>query len=261
MKGFGDVEHSVEKDLTLRHWECKNMRILRSLFRYRESKTVYKLGCWVLKVLPLPRWVTIKTPYGIVIHPKDFRLFSMVLDLVEPEIQNIFEEWIKEADVFVDVGAAVGWYILKAHKLNAEAIKIAIEPDPVAFNVLKANLAINGIPEYYVKVLDTACSDKEEEIEIRVCVPPSRMRKAFAKPLDTIFKELKVKLSRKSLILIDVEGAGVKVVQGCINVLSMSRPRIIIELHKGEENVEQILKTLGYTVNKPSKHFIVAEAL
>ena len=127
------------------------MRILRSMFRYRESRIIYKLGYWILKVLPLPRWVAIKTPYGIVIHPKDFRLFSMVLDLVEPEIQNTFEEWIKEADVFIDVGAATGWYILKAHKLNPKAIKITIEPDPITFNVLKANLAINRVSAYFVK--------------------------------------------------------------------------------------------------------------
>jgi len=235
------------------------MKSLRSMFKYRESKVIYKIGCFILKILPLPKWVAIKTPYGVIIHPKDFRLFSMVLDLVEPDIQDIFEEWIKEADVFIDIGAAIGWYILKAHKLNPKAIKIAIEPDPVAFSVLKANLAINGIPEYFVKTLNIACSDKEEEIEIITCVPSSA-KKALAKPLDIVLRDLKVKLTRKSLILIDVEGAGEKVIRGGLNILSKVQPRIIMELHRGEENVEKLLSRLGYTMIKPSKHFMIAEA-
>ena len=72
------------------------MKFLRSMFRYRESKVVYGLGLWILKVLPIPTWVTVKTPYGIVIHPKDFRLFSMILDLVEPEIQDTFENGLEK---------------------------------------------------------------------------------------------------------------------------------------------------------------------
>ena len=83
----------------------------------------------------------------------------------EPVQTSNLEKVIKEADVFIDVGVAVGHYVIKVHKLNAQAIKIAIEPDFIAFNVLKANLAINGIPSDRVKVLNIACSDKEEEIE------------------------------------------------------------------------------------------------
>jgi len=260
MKGYEYAKHSAQKGSSCKSAkECEDMKFLRSIFRYRESKIVYRLGCWILRILPIPKWVTIKTPYGVIIHPKDFRLFSMALDLVEPEIQNTFEKWIREADVFIDVGAAVGYYVLKAHKLNPQAIKIAIEPDFIAFNVLKANLAINGILDNQVKVLNIACSDKEEETEINTCVPPYQTKKVPAKPLVEILENLKIELSRKSVLLIDVEGAGVKVIQGSINFLSMSRPKVIMELHEGKERgVQKILKSLGYNINKPSKHFIIA---
>lgn len=234
------------------------MKFLRPIFKYKESKMVYKLGRWMLKVIPMPAWITIKTPYGVVIHPKGFRLFSLIFDVVEPEIQNTFEEWIREADIFIDIGAAVGYYVLKAHKLNPRAIKMAIEPDPIAFNVLKTNLAINGILDNRVKILNVACSNKEKEVEIKTCVPPSRTMKAFARPLDRILEELKIKLSRKGILLIDVEGAGMKVIRGGINTLRSSRPKIIMEIHKGEEKVQETLKSLGYTINMPSKYFIIA---
>lgn len=47
---------------------------------------------------------------------------------------------------------------------------------------------------------------------------------------------------------------------GGADTLRRSRPRLIIELHKGEENVECILKKFGYKVAKPSKYFIIAHS-
>jgi len=129
----------------------------------------------------------------------------------------------------------------------------------MAFSVLKANLAINGVLEEHVKTLDVACSDIEEEIEVRTCVPPYRTMKAIAKPLDRILEELGVELSRRSVIIMDVEGAGIKVLKGSIDTLSKSRPRIIMELHKGEEKAQELLESLGYVITKPSDHFIVAK--
>ncbi|MCY0867651.1 MAG: FkbM family methyltransferase [Desulfurococcus sp.] len=234
------------------------MKFLRRYFKYRDSKLAYKLGEYLLRALPLPKWVVVRTRYGYLLFPKDFRIFSMTLDLIEPEIQDTLEAWLKEADVFIDIGAAEGYYILKAHKLNPHAVKIAIEPDPVAFSILKANLAINSILKDSVIVLDVACADEEKKVAIASCLSNTQTER-LAKPLDKILEELKIELSKRSLILIDVEGAGEKVVLGGINTLKRFHPRIIMELHRGEENVENILKSLAYTVSKPSRHFIIAE--
>lgn len=74
--------------------------------------------------------------------------------MVEPEIQDKSKRRIKEAKVLIDVNATVGYYVLEAHKLKPQAIKIAIEPNPIAFGILKANLAINGILDNNAKTLN-----------------------------------------------------------------------------------------------------------
>jgi len=46
---------------------------------------------------------------------------------------------------------------------------------------------------------------------------------------------------------------------GGIKTLSSSKPKMVIELHLGEESVELFLKRLGFKLSKPSKYFVVAE--
>ena len=87
---------------------------------------------------------------------------------------------------------------------------------------------------------------------------PYRAEKVIAKPLDEILKELGINLSRRSVILIDVEGAEMEVLRGAVDTLSKSKPRVIMELHEGEESTE-IHGKAGYIVTKPSKHFIIAK--
>jgi len=235
--------------------------VLRRVFRYRESRFVYRVGSLLIKALPLSKWLVVRTPYGLVVYPKDFRVLSMMFDTVEPEVQNPFEEWVREADVFVDISAGVGWYILKAHKLNPQAVKVAIEPDPIAYTVLRANLAINGLLlDSRIVTVNYACADEEKPITIKTCVSGLGIVKAEAKTLDRILRDLGLSLSPRSLILIDVEEAALEVLKGSKESLKQ-KPRIIVELHPGEEEVPKYLEKAGYRVDKPSKHFAVAHTV
>ena len=79
-----------------------------------------------------------------------------------------------------------------------------------------------------------------------------------ARKLDTILLEENVKISSHDLIKIDVEGMALNVLRGGLVMLKESKPRLIIELHKGEESVENLLKKLGYRLLKPANRYIVA---
>jgi len=185
----------------------------------------------------------------------------MMFDMAEPEVQKFFEEWIREADVFVDIGAGVGWYILKAHKLNPQAVKVGIEPDPIAYAVLRANLAINGLLlNNRIAAVNYACADEEKPIAIKTCVSGLGIVKTEAKTLDEILRDLGLSLSPRSLILIDVEGAALEVLKGAKESLKQ-KPRIIVELHPGEEEVPKYLEKVGYSVDKPSNYFAVAHTV
>jgi len=137
-------------------------------------------------------------------------------------------------------------------------MKVAIEPDPVAYAVLRANLAINGLLlDRHIVTVNLGCADKEEHITIKTCISGLGTVRVEAKPLDKILRDLGLSLSPRSLVLIDVEGAAIEVLKGAKESLT-AKPRIIVELHPGEEEVLKILEKSGYTISMPSRHFIVA---
>ena len=131
------------------------------LLKYKSCMLLYRAVSWVIKHLPLPEWITVKTRYGVMLVPKSFRALTMMLDLVEPEIKNWLEEQLRKADIFVDVGAAYGWYTLKAANIMRHGLILAFEPDPTAYAVLQTNLAINRISRDRVKTYMVALSDSE----------------------------------------------------------------------------------------------------
>ena len=65
----------------------------------------------------------------------------------EPELSQALERHVafQPDDVFIDVGANIGWYSLLVHRLSAGKCRsFAFEPDPDNFALLQHNLALNG---------------------------------------------------------------------------------------------------------------------
>jgi len=67
---------------------------------------------------------------------------------------------LKDGDVFVDVGAYVGFFTIFASKIVGERGKIlAFEPNPTAYSILLENLKLNGCKN--VKAFNFALGSKE----------------------------------------------------------------------------------------------------
>ena len=77
--------------------------------------------------------------------------------------------------------------------------------------------------------------------------------------LDIVLQKEGIKLSSKSIIKIDVEGMALHVLREAKETLLKYKPKLVIELHSGEENVAKYLKQLNYRVLMPSKYFLIAE--
>ena len=149
-----------------------------------------------------------------------------------------------------------GYYTLIASKLvKHEAVVMVFEPDLLAFAVLQANLSINNVSR--VKLYQVALSDREGFIEIAKCSPGMNKVTATAVRLDSILKSESLNVSRRTLIKIDVEGAAVSVLKGATETLKQ-KPKLVIELHSGEENIESLLKNYDYTIEHPSNYFLIA---
>jgi FkbM family methyltransferase len=93
------------------------------------------------------------------------------------------------------------------------------------------------------------------DIDGEICI---QGRKVKARRLDSLLQEEGIELQSNDIAKIDVEGMALSVLRGCADILERSKPKLVIELHRGEEKVELFLRKLSYRIHKPSEYFIVA---
>lgn len=63
----------------------------------------------------------------------------------EPEELAIIGQWLKPGSVFCDIGANIGNHSIFALKLLKASRSILFEPNPVAIEVLRSNMHLNGL--------------------------------------------------------------------------------------------------------------------
>jgi len=212
-----------------------------ALFRYRGNRFIY-LGMKAVAqaiFVVFPEYIVVPTPYGRFIMDKTARVLSTVIDLVESQAQEFFHEFVKDANVFVDVGAAYGWYTLKAARLMKKPRILSIEPDDKFFQLLQANIRLNKLN--YVIPVKLALSDEDGYIKLG-------HREVRCKRLDSLLQDLCISYSDVGFIKIDVEGMALKVLRGMSETLREGKPALLVELHKGEYDVPELLKRHGYKI-------------
>jgi FkbM family methyltransferase len=150
--------------------------------------------------------------------------------------------------VMINVGSHIGRFSILSSKNYKEVY--AIEPHPSNFSSLKKNLELNKIKN--VRALNYAASDSEKSVflgEIGINTGAVRINakgniKIKALPLDKILGK---KVNRKDvdLMLIDVEGHELEVLNGSKSVLKNGSPKLIIESFNPGKIVG-FLKKYGY---------------
>lgn len=81
----------------------------------------------------------------------------------EPFESNVFSRLCKPDDVFMDLGANIGWYsVLAAQLVGPEGHVVAVEPDPINIRVLETNAAVSD-PHGVIKIIKAAVSDETVE--------------------------------------------------------------------------------------------------
>jgi len=58
------------------------------IFKYKQLYPLYRLVSTLLKFAPVPNWVTVKTPYGVMLMPRSFRMITAKFGTVEPEVKE-----------------------------------------------------------------------------------------------------------------------------------------------------------------------------
>jgi precorrin-6B methylase 2 len=130
----------------------------------------------------------------------------------------------KEGDVVLDLGAGVGDYaVLSSLKVGKFGKVVSIEADRFTYELLAKNIKLNNLSN--VTPLNTFIGRKK---------------------IDDITKKLK--LSKLSLIKIDIEGYEYEALRGATYCLRKFKPKIIIEIHSKElrKKIIDLLRKFGY---------------
>jgi FkbM family methyltransferase len=152
---------------------------------------------------------------------------------------------VKNSKTFVDVGANIGGYAIRA----AKYCKVyAIEPLPRNYKILKINEKLNNVK---INSFNIAAGNKNGKVKLYYKIGdwggPSIKREfnefieVEMKPLDEIINEESI-----DLIKIDVEGVEDLVLEGARNLLNRTKMIIIEKNKESFSNAYKILKEEGF---------------
>ncbi len=186
--------------------------------------------------------------FGNIFYVREKTLdFLFVSKYYEPETTNFIRK--TKGDVFIDVGAHIGRYAV----LSSESYKkvYAIEPHPGNFKSLNKNVKRNNLKNVFC--LNFAASNFEktlflEDLNINtgtVKIDPDGKIKVKAKKLDNLIKKNSINVRDLGLVLIDVEGHEIEVLNGAKNMLKIGKAKLIVETFDLEK-LTRFLEKYGY---------------
>lgn len=190
--------------------------------------------------------IIFKTKYNFLInlHKYEYLMSGyFFMGETNPYETKVLRSTLKNGDVFIDIGAHIGWYSLNASQIVGEKGKvIAFEPNPVCMDNLKKNVQLNDF--HNITLESDAISDKNSRLDFWIgddmggsIIQKNTMRltmnqkiKKIKVPAQTLDNYcIKHRIKKVNLIKIDVEGAEGRVLQGIRLTLKKFSPDIIIE--------------------------------
>lgn len=179
------------------------------------------------------------------VHP---RVFTSILTLTQPNIIRWMDEYLHPGDNFLDVGANCGWLSIRAaRRVGRGGHVVAFEPSPIMVEILRYHRRVNGLPQ--ITIVPKAVSNSDGEAPFFLLNQGFSARSSLAierDDLPLVLPEEKQRITvptvtldrycvdgdlRPTMLKIDVEGAELRVLEGCLEVLRQSKPVIIIGVH------------------------------
>ncbi|MGD0668954.1 MAG: FkbM family methyltransferase [Bryobacteraceae bacterium] len=204
----------------------------------------------------VPIWVHVEPGVTMRLDPYDYVTQAILLQRTwEPSTTQELLRHVPAGGTFVDVGAHVGWYTLKAAQVvGPKGHVIAVEPNRETLVQLRDNIRASGASAVVV-VAPVACSDSETTLTLYATSRANTGESSLsstnasqdttiaasypvrARRLDDIVKEAGA--GRVNAIKIDVEGAEFLVLKGAAETLDRDKPIVATEL------IDRQLKAMG----------------
>jgi FkbM family methyltransferase len=167
------------------------------------------------------------------------------------EYHEWFEKIVKENTVFVDVGAFLGGYAIRAAKKGAKVL--AFEPSKSNYQLLERNIQINNLGNKITAFKIAVGSAREKRplysdglFYATLSLIPNTMVEEYIDvyPLDEmIASELNI-----DLLKIDVEGAEIEVLKGADEVLKRTKYVMVEVQPENKKEVYLLMKQHGFEV-------------
>jgi FkbM family methyltransferase len=167
-------------------------------------------------------------------------------------------EWVtpQPGQVFLDIGAYVGWYAIQAARaVGPSGQVVAIEPDLRNRLQLENNISLNGITNATIVPLAAWShtgkvkwqGDSAEPVWHKID-ESSGIGVVDAVTVDDLVRRCALK--RVDWIKLDVEGAEVEVLKGAEQSIQRYHPALFIEVHGTLSAIETFLTQFGYSIDK-----------
>jgi FkbM family methyltransferase len=168
----------------------------------------------------------------------------------------VWQRSLRSADLFVDVGANIGSYVVWAGELGAEVI--ALEPAKDTFMLLGRNVALNGYPVELIQAAAGAYCGTARFTAGRDTVNRVHPEGEIATKVVTIDSVIGSRTVHG--MKVDVEGFEIEVLRGCMQALSDQRIKLIqLEWNASSlkavgadrQPVVELLARFGYKLYRP----------
>lgn len=158
----------------------------------------------------------------------------------EKEVAEIIYNRLKPGDVFVDIGANMGFFSLLASKMVGPSGHIyAFEPSPETSRIFANNVKINGLKN--IDARQFALSQSSGKVRFYEGPERNKGLSSFRKVEDAsscyyvethAFDQLDLKKEKIKIVKIDVEGAEELVLDGMVEFLTGYHPDLVLEISK-----------------------------
>lgn len=205
-------------------------------------------------------YFTVLLEDAISIKLKEYIAIDFFRELLNGYLKNYT---LQKGDIIIDGGAYLGEFTLYAsQKVGKEGKVIAYEPDPLNFEKLKENIELNKLSN--VIAINKGLWDKNTILKfyqsstngtsIFSSDNGSENKNSFMEvPVVKLDSEINILgIKRVDFIKMDVEGAEVKAIKGCENILKNTHVTLAIASYhiiNGSQtyaDVEKLLKSYGY---------------
>jgi FkbM family methyltransferase len=193
------------------------------------------------------------------------RTVYLYADEAEPEL-TFLQHFLGRGYVFLDVGANIGIYSVKAAKeVGPEGLVISVEPFIESAYRLSQNIALNGYNNVRIRTVCVGSSTGEERLYLNRNRPVSFSVSPVEDAASISILSVSLddlcrweKLTRLDYLKIDAEGAEAAILQGAEKTIRELRPIIQVEITKATCNLPDSYCAFS-APNSPNSVFIPIE--